>query len=241
MPTVKPSSAVVRDGSAASSGADQPVAHGVELPDRLFRRVAVQNLRLRLEDLGERPEGDAGPVREAPAAHDARRRRTTRERGQELDGEAALSDAGLAVQRHEVRTAVRGNAIEQARSAAQAPARGRPAAPAAGRATLGGADRLADELADLDVHRLAPKSLGAEAPVAEDGAAATVRWPTRIWPGSASCCTRAATLTASPVTMTSPRRGAVVETTSPLLMPILTSSSGLPSPAAGGSARPGAS
>ena len=70
---------------------------------------------------------------------------------------------------------------------------------------------------------------GPSARYRNDGAAATVRWPTRICPGSASCCTRAATLTASPVTITSPRRGVVVETTSPLLMPILTWSSGLPS------------
>ncbi len=52
-----------------------------------------------------------------------------------------------------------------------------------------------------------------------DSAAATVRSLATISPGFAACWSRAATLTASPVTRKSPRAGSLVATTSPVFTP----------------------
>jgi hypothetical protein len=107
----------------------------------------------------------------------------------------------------------------------------RPTSGARSRALPGSADPIGSPMSSLTSTSTALPRIPTEPTFRyrNVGAAEIVRGPTRICPGSASCWMRAATLTASPVTMTSPRRGLVVDTTSPLLMPMRTSSSGLPS------------
>ena len=140
-------------------------------------------LRVRLEHLGQRPVADAVAVGEAAAAHDVRRRRRGLEPREQLADEAALADAGLAVERHEMRAPLvddapvgRGQQLELALAADERRARARERA-------LG--DRLLGEQLD------GAQRLGlARAPRARCGgpkrkwrAACAVRSATSTWPG----------------------------------------------------------
>ena len=79
-----------------------------ELLERLLERVVVRDAGRRLHHLAERPVGDALAVRKRATDQDAR----ALDAVEELTCETALPDAGLAVDREEVRTAVAKAAVE---------------------------------------------------------------------------------------------------------------------------------
>ena len=80
---------------------------------RVLRGVGVEHLRVRLDDLGQRPVADPVAVGEAAPAHDPVRRRAGLEGREQLAHQPALADARLAVDRDEVRTALGDGAAVQ--------------------------------------------------------------------------------------------------------------------------------
>jgi len=75
------------------------------LPGRV-RRVRLENSRLGLDDLAERPEGDSLAVRQRTALSPGNQLRVGRDVVEELEYEAALADARHADERHELRRSV---------------------------------------------------------------------------------------------------------------------------------------
>jgi hypothetical protein len=89
-------------GEAQQVGDDLVLAEFAQLLDRDVERVVVDDPGCALHHLGERPVGDALAVRQAAAGENG----GALERLAELVREAALADAGLAVDREQVRAAV---------------------------------------------------------------------------------------------------------------------------------------
>ena len=202
-----------------SPGFEQPPEREL----RLGRRRADDGVRLdadRDQDLDERPVGDPLAVREAAAAEDVGRVADALE---EVRDEARLADPGRAEQREEPARAGRRRRPRSRARAAGARASVRRAA------SRGGARWPADS---ASTSRSRNASTGSDLPFEDerldrldsDGVAdeaARLGSDERPRRAPAACSSRAATLTASPVTSVSP---SPPTTTSPVLIPMRASS-----------------
>ena len=88
------------DVEAEREGENLPVAQPA---NKAFRRVALENRKLLLEHLAERPVGDAVPVGQTAACSAQRLRRLGAEPLPELTRKPRLADAGVANDREELR------------------------------------------------------------------------------------------------------------------------------------------
>ena len=98
---------------------DEVVDPTAELRLDGLARVALEDPRLRLDHLAERPERDAVAVRKTTAAAPRDETGVVGERALELPDEAALPDAGHADERHELNGAVAASARDRVDDQAQ--------------------------------------------------------------------------------------------------------------------------
>ena len=195
--------ALVLDGLEHARGEPEQVgdrlvlAAGAQLLHRLLDRVVVRDPGSRLDHLGERPVGDALPVREAAAAEHGRaleRRRRTRVRAGSCPRPA----------RRRSSRGARGGRGPRGRTCSRA-ARAPCSRPISGAAS-GRARRLVGAIAAQTTRQAAS---GSRRPLTSTGPTSSISrlpsarlraaGPIRISPGAAACCSRAARLTASPV------------------------------------------
>src|SRR5205823_14760077 len=86
----------------------------VELARRLLLGLALEDPRVRLHHLAERPEGDAVAVRQAAPVAPRRERFLLLQAAVQLEDEPALADTRHADQRHELRRALLACEVERA-------------------------------------------------------------------------------------------------------------------------------
>ena len=211
IPSSTPTASASRSATASSPQL------GAELRDRLLDRVVVGDPGGDLDHLRERPVGDALAVRQRAADE----HRGAFDAFDELAREAALADPGLAVDREQVGALVVGSRARACSRAARARTRGRRKAPPPSTTR----PSVSSSLTSRQAISGSPKPFSSTGPTSSVSTAPIVRrranGPTRISPGWAICCRRAATLTASPVAKVESDSSA---TTSPASTPILASS-----------------
>ncbi len=191
--------------AAGVLGGDDRLDRRPELGERGLGRIVVEDAGVRLRHLGERPVGDALAVGQAAADQHV-------SRGEPLDElaeEARLADAGRAEQRDELRRAL---ALDAGGDGAQhgellVPPDERRDEP---RDAAWRGRRLLGRCVERDPRgKRLPLALRVEVlvpPILDRPGSRGLRaLPDEHSPGSASCCRRAATLTASPLTISSPR------------------------------------
>ena len=114
------------EGGLAFAGADsdrlERLLDGLpELLDGVVDRLIERDSAGRAEDLAERPEGDALPGREAPAAKHKHTLVAVGRRGDDLAQHPALADAGRAAQDHQARLTCLDGLVEQAQQRLELP------------------------------------------------------------------------------------------------------------------------
>ena len=197
------------------NGSEDVLFESGDLGERSLGRIRVEHTRVRLEHLAERPVGDRLAVRQA-AALQHRDALGLRVRPREqLARQATLPDAGVAIDRDELRRGRTTRAVRRSSEGARAPGRGRPSA----RAGRGCRAPAAAEHARRASSSSSTVATGRDFPLHRSSAPTSrKRNPARRagrplgdedLAGSAVCSSRAAAFTASPVTIptSGPRRG----------------------------------
>ena len=176
---------------------------GGELLRHLLGRVLLGDPGGRLEDLADRPERDALAVGQAAALED---RRVVAQGRDELGGEAGLADAGGA--QHGTSAQLRSAVTFSSAARSPPSSSSRPASAESSRREKPGARLDRQQAVGRDSSALPLSSSGSTAVTCTASRTRrSVSSPIRISSSVAACSSRAATLTASPVTKPWPRLG----------------------------------